>query len=104
MNFDMLAIPRTRPIPTMRCSSSISARACGGGEELQLMKYANVNTAATPLLNEAVRGDPNIYPHRHPGEAVPEPPRSQEFQRLLTRTWTRFKPANERRTSVLRRS
>jgi hypothetical protein len=39
-----------------------------------------------------VKGDPNIYPPPDiQAKLVPEPPRSQEYQRLLTRTWTRFK-------------
>jgi putrescine transport system substrate-binding protein len=51
-----------------------------------------VNSASTPLLDAAVRNDPNIYPPPQiAAKLVPEPPRSQEYQRQLTRAWTRFK-------------
>lgn len=54
--------------------------------------YANANQAATPLLNEAIRDDPAVYPSAEVRarliipRAVP-----QKTQRLRTRTWTRIK-------------
>jgi putrescine transport system substrate-binding protein len=93
MNFDMLAIPADAPHPhnallfiNYLLEPDVAAK------NSNLVKYANGNTASTPLLIDAVRNDPNIYPSPDvQAKLVPEPPRSQEFQRLLTRTWTRFK-------------
>ena len=93
MNFDMLAVPADAPHPqnaftfiNYLLEPEVAAK------NSNLVKYANVNTAATPLLADSVKGDPNIYPPPDIlAKLVPEPPRSQEYTRLLTRTWTRFK-------------
>ena len=93
MNFDMLAIPADAPHPhnahlfiNYLLEPDVAAR------NSNLVKYANINTASTSMLVEAVKGDPNIYPPPDvQAKLVPEPPRSQEYQRLLTRSWTRFK-------------
>ena len=44
-------------------------------------------------LDPAVRNDPGVYPPPEVRErsCVPERPRPAEYQRLLTRMWTRFK-------------
>ena len=93
MNFDMLAIPADAPHPrNAHLFINYLLEPEVAAKNSNLVKYANINMAATPLLSEAVRNDPNIYPP--PGiqaKLVPEPPRSQEYQRLLTRSWTRFK-------------
>jgi putrescine transport system substrate-binding protein len=93
MNFDMLAVPADAPHPqnafefiNFLLEPEVAAK------NTDLVKYANVNTASTPLLNEAVRNDPNIYPPPDMlAKLVPEPPRTSEYNRLLTRMWTRFK-------------
>jgi putrescine transport system substrate-binding protein len=93
MNFDMLAIPADAPHPhnallfiNYLLEPEVAAK------NSNLVKYANVNAASTPMLVDAVKGDPNIYPPPDIlAKLVPEPPRSQEYQRQLTRTWTRFK-------------
>lgn len=93
MNFDMLAVPADAPHPgnalafiNFLLEPEVAAK------NSNLVKYANVNTASTPLLAEAVKADPNIYPPPELlAKLVPEPPRAQDYNRLLTRTWTRFK-------------
>ena len=93
MNFDMLAVPADAPHPgnaftfiNYLLEPEVAAK------NSNLVKYANVNTAATPLLADTVKGDPNIYPPTDIlAKLVPEPPRSQDYTRLLTRAWTRFK-------------
>src|SRR4051812_15619270 len=93
MNFDMLAVPADAPHPqnafefiNFLLEPEVAAK------NTDLVKYANVNTASTPLLKEAVRNDPNIYPPADIlAKLVPEPPRTSEYNRLLTRMWTRFK-------------
>ncbi|MBV8852925.1 MAG: polyamine ABC transporter substrate-binding protein [Sinobacteraceae bacterium] len=93
MNFDMLAIPADAPHPKNAHEFiNYLLRPEVAAKNSNLVKYANVNSASTPLLDEAVRNDPNIYPPPQvAAKLVPEPPRSQEYQRQLTRAWTRFK-------------
>ncbi len=57
--------------------------------------YANANAAATPLVDEAIRTDPNVYP---PAEVRAKlfvdkslPPRQA---RERTRVWTAFRAGN----------
>jgi putrescine transport system substrate-binding protein len=93
MNFDMLAVPADAPhrqnafeFINFLLEPEVAAK------NTDLVKYANVNTASTSLLNEAVRNDPNIYPPADIlAKLVPEPPRTSQYNRLLTRMWTRFK-------------
>jgi putrescine transport system substrate-binding protein len=93
MNFDMLAVPADAPHPqnallfmNYLLEPQVAAR------NSNLVKYANVNTASLPFLSPAVKNDPNIFPPPEiQAKLVPEPPHSQEYQRLLTRAWTRFK-------------
>jgi putrescine transport system substrate-binding protein len=93
MNFDMLAIPADAPHPhNAHLFINYLLEPDVAAKNSNLVKYANINTASTPMLVDAVKGDPNIYPPPDiQAKLVPEPPRSQEFQRLLTRSWTRFK-------------
>jgi putrescine transport system substrate-binding protein len=93
MNFDMLAIPADAPHPhNAHLFINYLLEPEVAAKNSNLVKYANINTASTPMLVDAVKGDPNIYPPPDiQAKLVPEPPRSHEYQRLLTRTWTRFK-------------
>jgi putrescine transport system substrate-binding protein len=93
MNFDMLAIPTDAPHPhNAHVFINYLLEPEVAAKNSNLVKYANINTASTPMLVDAVKGDPNIYPPPDiQAKLVPEPPRSHEYQRLLTRTWTRFK-------------
>jgi putrescine transport system substrate-binding protein len=93
MNFDMLAVPADAPHPlNALLFINYLLQPDVAAKNSNLVKYANINTASTSLLSDSVKGDPNIYPSADVlAMLVPEPPRSQEYQRLLTRTWTRFK-------------
>lgn len=93
MNFDMLAVPADAPHPQNALAFiNFLLEPEVAAKNSNLVKYANVNTASTPLLSDAVKGDPNIYPPPDLlAKLVPEPPRPQDYNRLLTRTWTRFK-------------
>jgi putrescine transport system substrate-binding protein len=93
MNFDMLAIPADAPHPhNAHLFINYLLEPEVAAKNSNLVKYANINTASTPMLVDAVKGDPNIYPPPDiRAKLVPQPPRSQEYQRLLTRSWTRFK-------------
>jgi putrescine transport system substrate-binding protein len=93
MNFDMLAVPADAPHPhNAHLFINYLLEPDVAAKNSNLVKYANINTPSTPMLLDAVKGDPNIYPPPDiQAKLVPEPPRSQEYQRQLTRSWTRFK-------------
>jgi putrescine transport system substrate-binding protein len=55
-------------------------------------KYPTPNAKAVPLVDEAVRTDPGIYPSAETqAKLQPSLSESPEYQRLLTRTWTRIR-------------
>jgi len=93
MNFDMLAVPADAPHPQNALAFiNFLLEPEVAAKNSNLVKYANVNTPSTSLLADTVKGDPNIYPPPELlAKLVPEPPRPQDYNRLLTRTWTRFK-------------
>ena len=93
MNFDMLAVPADAPHPQNALAFiNFLLEPEVAAKNSNLVKYANVNTASTALLSDAVKGDPNIYPPPDLlAKLVPEPPRPQDYNRLMTRTWARFK-------------
>ena len=85
MNFDMLAIPADAPHPhnaltfiNYLLEPEVAAR------NSNLVKYANINTASTPMLVDAVKGDPNIYPPPDiQAKLVPKPPLSLELHAVV---------------------
>ncbi|MDR3474972.1 MAG: polyamine ABC transporter substrate-binding protein [Devosia sp.] len=91
--FDMLAIPADAPhkenalkfinyIMQPKVTADISDN----------VFYANGNKAAFALTDPAITGDPNIYPPAElAAKLTPLQAHSQDFTRLLTRTWTRIK-------------
>ncbi len=91
--FDMLAIPKDAPHPesayafvnymmTPQVIADIS----------NFKRYANANTAALPLVQPAVTGDPGIYtpPERRAKLAV-QLADTPEQTRAITRVWQKFK-------------
>ncbi|MDG2341269.1 MAG: polyamine ABC transporter substrate-binding protein [Paracoccaceae bacterium] len=57
-----------------------------------LYYYPNGNAAALEHVLEEIRTDPNVYPTDEMMKSLfPNLPRDQKTQRILTRTWTRFK-------------
>jgi putrescine transport system substrate-binding protein len=90
---DILAIPAGAPHPrNAHLFIDYLLRPDIAARNTNLFGYANGVPSSVPLLNDAVRNDPVIYP---PPEVrarlVPERAKSQEYTRLLMRTWTRFK-------------
>ena len=56
------------------------------------VNYANGNAAATSLVNAEVTGDPAIYPDAETKQKLfPNVVNTPEYDRLVTRTWTRIK-------------
>jgi putrescine transport system substrate-binding protein len=91
-NYDVLAIPADAPHPNnAHLFINFLLRPDIAARNTNLVKYANGDTP-TPAIHEGVRNDPGVYP---PPEVLaklhPEPTRTPEYTRLLTRTWTRFK-------------
>jgi putrescine transport system substrate-binding protein len=91
--FDMLAIPKDAPDPdsayafmnyimTPQVIADIS----------NFKRYANANTAAQPLVQQAVRDDPGIYPSAEMRQKLAvQLADSADQTRAITRMWQKFK-------------
>ena len=91
--FDMMGIPKDAPHPNNahafinyilkpEVAASIS----------NFVNYANGNAAATAMVDESVRNDPGVYPPPEvKAKLFPDLSETQEYTRLLNRTWTRFR-------------
>jgi putrescine transport system substrate-binding protein len=91
--FDMLAIPADAPHPenALKFINYIMEGKVTADISDNVF-YANGNTAAFPLTDKAITGDPNIYPPADiTAKLTPLQAHSQDFTRLLTRAWTRIK-------------
>jgi len=91
--FDLLAIPADAPHPdnALKFINFIMEPQVTA-DISNYVFYANGNKAAFPLVDEAIRNDPNIYPPEDIAEKlVPLKAHSDGFTRDLTRTWTRIK-------------
>jgi putrescine transport system substrate-binding protein len=92
-NYDILAIPADAPhVRNAHLFINYLLRPEIAAKNSNLIKYANAVAADIQPLDLSVRSDPGVYP---PPEVrarlTPERPRPPEYQRLLTRMWTRFK-------------
>ena len=93
MWFDMLAIPADAPHPGIAhefinylMDPAVIAQVS------DYVSYANGNAASLPLVSEDVKGDPSIYPSADVAQKLfPHLAESQEFSRLLNRSWTRIR-------------
>jgi putrescine transport system substrate-binding protein len=90
--FDTMAIPKDAPHPN---NAHVFINYIMKPEVVaaisNYVNYANGNAAATPLVDESVRSDPGVYPPPEvKAKLFPDLAETQEFTRLLTRTWTRF--------------
>jgi putrescine transport system substrate-binding protein len=91
-NYDVMAVPADAPHPNnAHLFMNFLMRPEIAARNTNLMKYANGDTP-TEAIAAGVRTDPGVYP---PPEVLaklhPEPMRTPEYTRTLTRTWTRFK-------------
>ncbi len=94
-NYDIMAIPADAPhVRNAHLFIDYLLRPDVAARNSNLIKYANSVQPALEPLDPDVRSDPGVYP---PPEVrarlTPERARPPEFQRLLTRMWTRFKTA-----------
>jgi putrescine transport system substrate-binding protein len=93
VNYDVLAIPADAPhVRNAHLFIDYLLRPDVAARNSNLIKYANALPADIQPLDAEVRDDPGIYP---PPEVrarlTPERARPADYQRLLTRMWTRFK-------------
>jgi putrescine transport system substrate-binding protein len=92
-NYDVLAIPADAPhVRNAHLFINFLLRPEIAARNSNLIKYANSVLPSIQPLDLAVVNDPGVYP---PPEVrarlTPERPRPVDYQRLLTRAWTRFK-------------
>jgi putrescine transport system substrate-binding protein len=93
VGFDMMAIPSDAPNPkaALKFIDYILRPETAAAISNHVF-YKNPNKAATPFVDVEVRNDPGIYP---PDEVRTKlysaTPHSPEFDRELTRAWTRIK-------------
>jgi putrescine transport system substrate-binding protein len=90
--FDMYAIPADAPHPdNAHAFINFMMRPEIAAKNSNFVHYATGNAASVPLVDEAVRNDPAVYPPPEvKAKLFPDLAESEEFTRLLNRTWTRF--------------
>ncbi len=91
--FDTMAIAVDAPHPqAARAFIDFMLQPEAIAELTNALFFANANRAATPLLDEAVSGDPDIYPPAEVRQRLfPEQVLSLREQRQRTRLWTSFR-------------
>ncbi len=92
-NYDVLAIPADAPhVRNAHLFINFLLRPDVAARNSNLIKYANSILPGIQPLDPAVVSDPGVYPPPAVrARLIPERPRPPEYQRLLTRAWTRFK-------------
>jgi putrescine transport system substrate-binding protein len=90
--FDMFAIPADAPHPdNAHAFINFMNRPEIAATNSNFINYANGNAASLPLIDESVRSDPGVCPPPEvKAKLFPDLAESEEFTRLLNRTWTRF--------------
>ena len=93
INYDMMAIPADAPhLSNAHLFINYLLRPDIAARNSNLIKYPSAVLPDLQPLDPAVRNDPTVYP---PPEVrarlTPERARPADYQRLLTRAWTRFK-------------
>jgi putrescine transport system substrate-binding protein len=93
MFFDQMAIPKDAKHPkNAHLFINFLLRPEIAARNSTYISFANANKAATPLVDAAVTGNPNVYPPAElMSKLVPDMPESPEFSRLLNRSWTTVK-------------
>jgi putrescine transport system substrate-binding protein len=93
VNYDVFAIPADAPhVRNAHLFINYLLRPEIAARNSNLIKYANAVKPDIQPLDPAVRNDPGVYPPSQVRARLkPERARPADFQRLLTRMWTRFK-------------
>jgi putrescine transport system substrate-binding protein len=92
-NYDVMAIPADAPhVRNAHLFINFLLRPEIAARNSNLIKYANAVSPAIQPLDPAVVNDPGVYPPPEVRARLsPERARPADYQRLLTRMWTRFK-------------
>jgi putrescine transport system substrate-binding protein len=90
--FDMFAIPKDAPHPDNgHAFINFMQRPEVAAANSNFINYANGNAASLPFVNDSVKNDPGIYPTPEvKAKLFPDLAETEEFTRMLNRTWTRF--------------
>jgi putrescine transport system substrate-binding protein len=91
--FDLMAIPADAPHPNnahLFLNYILRPEVIAGVSNF--VTYANANSAATQFVDDEVKNNPAIYPPAEvKAKLFPNPIHTAEYDRLLTRSWTRIK-------------
>jgi putrescine transport system substrate-binding protein len=92
-NYDLMAIPADAPhVKNAHLFLNYLLRPEVAARNSNLIKYANAVSPDIQPLAPGVRADPGVYPPAEVrAQLHPERSRPADYQRLLTRMWTRFK-------------
>jgi len=90
--FDMYAVPADAPNPdSAHAFINFMMEPEVAAANSNFVNFATGNAASVPLVNEEVRNDPGVFPPPEvKAKLFPDLSETDEFTRLLNRTWTRF--------------
>ncbi len=90
--FDMYAVPADAPhADNAHAFINFMMRPEVAAANSNFVNYATGNAASVALVNEDVRNDPGVYPPPEvKAKLFPDLAETEEFTRLLNRSWTRF--------------
>ncbi len=93
VNLDVLVIPADAPhVRNAHLFIDYLLRPEVAAQNSNLIKYANAVSPDLQPLDPLVRNDQGVFPSQEVrARLTPERPRPPEYQRMLTRAWTRFK-------------
>jgi putrescine transport system substrate-binding protein len=93
VNYDVLAIPADAPhARNAHLFINYLLRPEVAAQNANLIKYANALPPDSQPLDPEVRNDPGVFsPPEVQARLTPERARPPDYQRVLTRMWTRFK-------------
>jgi putrescine transport system substrate-binding protein len=93
VNYDVLAIPADAPhARNAHLFINYLLRPQVAAQNANLIKYANALPPDMQPLDPEVRNDPGVFsPPEVQARLTPERARAADYQRVLTRMWTRFK-------------
>jgi putrescine transport system substrate-binding protein len=90
--FDMYAIPADAPHPNnAHAFINFMMKPEVAAANSNFVNYATGNAASLSLVDESVRNDPGVYPPAEvKAKLFPDLAASDDFTRLVNRSWTRF--------------
>lgn len=91
--FDMLGIPKDAPHPgNAHAFIDYVMKPEVAAAISNYVNYANGNAASLAMVDDGVKNDPGVYPPPEvKAKLFPDLSETEEFTRLLNRTWTRFR-------------